>query len=1251
MLNFLKEAFDSEPYAWTSTWKPPATEWFVFEEDNGNKFRLDITSPSQAGAGDMGKRVKVVRIGQNTGGTNYKAVITKFKDPRKVIATMIDIMSRYREEGKFGQKTDGFAFKFDTKAFGPYQTLVKKILAQKLMKQYSVSDSNFSPDEKFSYVYMVRKGKQFKDVFNGSVFHDQVFSNGSKVDASEKQPETEQSDVEHKFKVGDSFTIPWEKDRYYKVLKIVGDQYETDEFSIKGNKKLNDSPTYTAIVFADSNATAFIIDTSGTDIKYKVGDILKPKVGNDKEYLVVKGVNPVMKSYAVEYFNIKTGESVHTTTISFIYANKGLTQLSEKPAPDKVYPEVPPRFKIGDWFSFSAVDPALYYRVLEIVGDEYKTEKYSNVQGKLVSDDHKIKIKEADLNAYDYVPKFKNKFKVGDDVMFASTGGSYYHKVVGIKDGDYQFDVYSVETGEKMYANPTNVDIEYSDKTATLYKPSKKEEEPKHRFKVADAIVMKVPASVFYIVTAVDTQMMKYTLAEYKVDGNVAGKVDKFSIKSIDAIATPYEFTTPVILGDKYKVGDALMIKGIDLIYYIVTGVTDDVYLLQTYNLDDNTLVSSIETPLSKKYVEENGIPKTDVVKADTAKAEEVSAFDLKVGDWIGLGEIEENAVIVSVVDDIVYLEHYSLEGVFKGDNDIAIEDLQSVLDTDGKKIDNPKWSHEWPEYGMITEFSSKVYTEKTSEHADYTVKSFKSNEQTFYISSDGYIIKGATLIGNKNPFSITKFIQPITEAEFKQAEDTYFEDLPFEKGHYVYVKSSVDSPMKGKSGQIVNIKMVTGVLKYAIEADGVNGFFDADQFTLDKTKSIAQQMKAVAKATATKTDSTQDGTKVKEAVKKSEAPADYHKKYSDIISEATSRTVKKELMGGLVDITIKYNNIFEVLDKVPKLKGLDPEAWQGVVNGMITLDRKMGIVSSEADNFQSEVNNALSQDHFDAIFSYTGSGYTSINSYFRTGEGSDFTKERVAKIDELYAKLGVRLSNSVLYRGQRTDMKELEHLENGGTLCFPTYTSTSLKISIAFAFSKASDDIHSAIGGTSVQSAKEQNGRFPAVFQIEKLENTLALPILGNSKFEEEAEIILNRATYVKLVSDKSFVTLASGAKFYRVEVIGEQNLTEADKSNMLEVKSFEDYLKEREKNMEDKFDAAVAAVADEIFEPSSIPAEMLNDPKWNDDAFAVVNPEGAYLLKDSSGFVYGAFDDKIEAALHAERLGMKGYVVVDNK
>ncbi|HIC4115688.1 TPA: hypothetical protein ACW4JH_000111 [Salmonella enterica] len=157
----LDEAFNSAPYELTMGKKNAGDVFFTFIDEDEKEYRIQFYTPQ-----GLGKSVRQVFIGQKRGSV-YPDAIARFKNPMRVIASMIEATKQFMAT-PLGKTIDGFAVNFSKKALDRGMSLIPKIIRQSGLKQkLNVMDLTYAPVPDRGYVWLVRKGKDPAQVFDG----------------------------------------------------------------------------------------------------------------------------------------------------------------------------------------------------------------------------------------------------------------------------------------------------------------------------------------------------------------------------------------------------------------------------------------------------------------------------------------------------------------------------------------------------------------------------------------------------------------------------------------------------------------------------------------------------------------------------------------------------------------------------------------------------------------------------------------------------------------------------------------------------------------------------------------------------------------------------------------------------------------------------------------------------------------------------------------------------------------------------
>ncbi|AFX93584.1 hypothetical protein G646_gp116 [Serratia phage phiMAM1] len=184
----ISEAFNSDPYELTFGKKGAGDVFFTFIDEDGKEFRIQFYTPA-----GLGKNVRQVFIGQKKGSV-YPDAQQRFKNPMKVIATMIEATKQFLQT-PIGKSIDGFAINFSRKALERGLTLLPKIIRMSDLKQkVNVMDLTYSPDPSRGYVWVIKKGKKPEAVFDGPKMKGVTWDNPDKVGDAPPEPSVGNTD-------------------------------------------------------------------------------------------------------------------------------------------------------------------------------------------------------------------------------------------------------------------------------------------------------------------------------------------------------------------------------------------------------------------------------------------------------------------------------------------------------------------------------------------------------------------------------------------------------------------------------------------------------------------------------------------------------------------------------------------------------------------------------------------------------------------------------------------------------------------------------------------------------------------------------------------------------------------------------------------------------------------------------------------------------------------------------------------------
>ena len=185
----LDEAFNSAPYELAMGKKNAGDVFFTFIDEDDKEYRIQFYTPQ-----GLGKSVRQVFIGQKRGSV-YPDAIARFKNPMRVIASMIEATKQFLAT-PLGKTIDGFAVNFSKKALDRGMTLIPKIIRQSGLKQkLNVMDLTYAPVPDRGYVWLVKKGKDPAQVFDGPKMQGITWDDPDKVGDVPVQNNTPEVDV------------------------------------------------------------------------------------------------------------------------------------------------------------------------------------------------------------------------------------------------------------------------------------------------------------------------------------------------------------------------------------------------------------------------------------------------------------------------------------------------------------------------------------------------------------------------------------------------------------------------------------------------------------------------------------------------------------------------------------------------------------------------------------------------------------------------------------------------------------------------------------------------------------------------------------------------------------------------------------------------------------------------------------------------------------------------------------------------
>lgn len=606
----LNEAFNSEPYEATHNTSDPWRERYTFKEDENHNYRVEIAAANKLGLPPFGAKTRVVRIGFNTNNSAvYKPIVTKFKDPKKVIATILGIINNYKTDGLKGSQIQGFAIMIDPRIFGSYGKTFKRIARMYLRQQFNVSESDYTPVEDNHFVWIARKGKNFADVFNGSgITQDVGQANVAQAEQPTNEPTQQEptaAQQETRFNVGDYIsTSRGDGDTYYDITGITFRDdvayYELDQYTVRSP----DVQAQTRIKVSIADANFELHDFSGTpeeadEPKYNVGDKLNDALVDDL-YLQITQLSEVD---GVWYYYVdkryKNNDLVYGSDVYKV------SFVDDSPRFSAYVPETntpSSRFDVGDYVKSGNPGSNAYYVIQGIVyiggQPHYETTAYRIADGNVIGDG-RFPVATADENWVEFDPTDPaennavgaTKFNVGDTIVNAvSMIATEYAKIFNIADHQgvlrYEYDMYRISDNQNTgRGNSAVADVDRENNFVKYVIPQysigmllKKPSVDNRYIRITGIMQSFADTTYKFDVMSVDTD---------RVVSNMQQKTTALESEGYE----PYTVRTQYVY--RFKVGDKIA-KRESGTYFVVTDIETveqiDYYVLDRYKKSDNSL-------------------------------------------------------------------------------------------------------------------------------------------------------------------------------------------------------------------------------------------------------------------------------------------------------------------------------------------------------------------------------------------------------------------------------------------------------------------------------------------------------------------------------------------------------------------------------------------------------------------------------------------------------------------------------------
>lgn len=700
----LNEAFNSEPYESTHITSDPNRERYTFKEDENHNYRVEVAASNKLGLPPFGTKTRVVRIGFNTSNSSvYRPVITKFKDPKKVISTILGIINNYKTDGLKGSQIQGFAIMIDPQLFGSYGKTFKRIARMYLRQQFNVSESDYTPVEDNHFVWIARKGKNFADVFNGSgITQDVGQANVAQAEQPANEPApapqepTATSQQTMRFNVGDYIsTSRGDGDTYYDITGITFRDdvayYELDQYTVRSP----DVQAQTRIKVSIADANFELHDFSGTPEeadapKYNVGDKLNDALVDDL-YLQITRLSEVdgVWYYYVDkrYKNNDLAYGSDVYKVSFV---------DDSPRFSAYVPETntpASRFDVGDYVKSGNPGTNAYYVIQGIVyiggQPHYETTAYRIADGNVIGDG-RFPVATADETWVEFDPTDPaennavgaTKFNVGDTIVNAvSMIATEYAKIFNIADHQgvlrYEYDMYRISDNQNTgRGNSAVADVDRENNFVKYVIPQysigtllKKPSVDNRYIRITGIVQSFADTTYKFDVMSVDTD---------RVVSNMQQKTTALESEGYE----PYTVRTQYVY--RFEAGDKIA-KRESGTYFVVTDIETveqiDYYVLDRYKKSDNSLDATgamaaaigVDAPTSGYELYE---------PQGTSNSSAATRF--RVGDTIARPSSQKYFIITGI-DTVAQIEHYVMDRYRKSDNvKDATGAMHSVARIDG---------------------------------------------------------------------------------------------------------------------------------------------------------------------------------------------------------------------------------------------------------------------------------------------------------------------------------------------------------------------------------------------------------------------------------------------------------------------------------------------------------------------------------------------------------------------------------------
>lgn len=159
MKKILNEAFTS-PYP-TTLVKRQANFLYRFTTDSGGEYQIGFMIPK--GLGTLSRRVT---FSQRVSGNTYRP-LKKLDEPMRFVSTLMDTLKEFSLTS-VGRKTLGFAIELPARTQDKVAKVISRIIKKEL-RRYETVETDWAPDPKKKYVWVVKRGVDPVNVFDGAI--------------------------------------------------------------------------------------------------------------------------------------------------------------------------------------------------------------------------------------------------------------------------------------------------------------------------------------------------------------------------------------------------------------------------------------------------------------------------------------------------------------------------------------------------------------------------------------------------------------------------------------------------------------------------------------------------------------------------------------------------------------------------------------------------------------------------------------------------------------------------------------------------------------------------------------------------------------------------------------------------------------------------------------------------------------------------------------------------------------------------